>query len=113
MVDFQPDMNHRVTLVEERLNGGAEAFAELRKENRELRRQVLDMREILIEVAGRDGKGGTIAILGKRLDGHDEQATRVSSKVDDLRQVYWRLFAIAAVGGGVAGTLVSLAKYLL
>ena len=121
-IDMIHALNERVALIEQRLLGGTESFAENRKDIRDLRKQVSDLREIIVELAGRDGTGGTIASLSdmastlkdavERLDvdfaglaPDIKRLAGIGEKVETLTRIYWRLGAMAALGGGAAGTI--------
>lgn len=129
-MDMIHALNERVSLIEQRLLGGTESFAEHRKEIRDLRKQVSDLRDIIVELAGRDGQGGTIAALSEmattlkdaveRLDvnfaaiGPDvKRLAGIGDRVETLTRIYWKLGVLATLGGTLAGSVVGIVLHFL
>lgn len=127
-MDLIHALNERVALIEQRLLGGTESFAEHRKEIRDLRKQVSDLRDIMVELAGRDGTGGTIAALSDMANAYKDGLEKleadfaakmpdmkalsdVPSQVATLRQVFWKLGFVALGASALSSTLVTIALH--
>jgi hypothetical protein len=123
-------LEKRLSVAEDRLTGGNAAFTEFRSENKEIRGQVAQLREMMIEIVGRDGDGGTMASMHSLADSLNATVDRLDKtisklapeveslidlkpQVDKVSRLAWRLLVTAALVGSFVGGAVSLAMHFL